>query len=95
MTMKEIFHKAIISGADPLSIPDLGFAYLNDIGIWNININSQNTRCINKTITAGQLLDIFQNHSVCYKNQIDCFEEKKEEMIQILKQHDPDTVINL
>ena len=95
MTMKEIFHKAIISGADPLSIPDLGFAYLNDIGTWNININSQNTRCINKTITAGQLLDIFKNHCTCYKNQMDCFEEKKEEMIQILQQLDSDTVINL
>ena len=33
MTIKELFHKAIISGADPLSITELGFAYLNDVGI--------------------------------------------------------------
>ncbi len=32
MTIKELFHKAIISGADPLSITELGFAYLNDVG---------------------------------------------------------------
>ena len=43
MTVKEIFKKAVIAGADPLSITELGFAYLNDIGTWNININSQNT----------------------------------------------------
>ncbi|MEF2783757.1 hypothetical protein WKT02_01495 [Erysipelotrichaceae bacterium HCN-30851] len=95
MTIKELFHKAIISGADPLSITELGFAYLNDVGTWNININSQNTGCINKTITVGQLLDIFQNHCTCYKNQTDCFEEKREEMIHILQQHDPNTIINL
>ena len=39
MTVKEIFKKAVIAGADPLSITELGFAYLNDIGTWNININ--------------------------------------------------------
>ena len=30
MTVKEIFKKAVIAGADPLSITELGFAYLND-----------------------------------------------------------------
>ena len=81
MTVKEIFKKAVIAGADPLSITELGFAYLNDIGTWNININSQNTGCKNKTIT-------------CFRTQNECFEDKRKEMIQLLKEHDPQATID-
>ena len=77
MTVKEIFKKAVIAGADPLSITELGFAYLNDIGTWNININSQNTGCKNKTITVEQLLDIFEHHCTCFRTQNECFEDKR------------------
>ena len=63
---------------DPLSITELGFAYLNDIGTWNININSQNTGCKNKTITVEQLLDIFEHHCTCFRTQNECFEDKRE-----------------
>ena len=94
MTLKELFKKAIIAGADPLSITELGLAYLNDIGTWNININSQNTNCINKTITVEQLLDIFEHHCTCFKTQKDCFEEKRNEMMQLLREQDPKTVID-
>ena len=94
MPVKELFKKAIIAGADPLSITELGFAYLNDIGTWNININSQNTNCINKTITVEQLLDIFEHHCTCFKTQKDCFEEKRNEMMQLLREQYPKTVID-
>lgn len=93
MTLKEIFPKAIIAGADPLSISELGFAYLNDIGVWNININSQNTACKDKTVTVAQLLDIFEHHCTCFRNQQDHFEEERASMIQLLKQHEPDTIV--
>lgn len=94
MTVKEIFKKAVIAGADPLSITELGFAYLNDIGTWNININSQNTGCKNKTITVEQLLDIFEHHCTCFRTQNECFEDKRKEMIQVLKEHDPQATID-
>ena len=87
MTVKEIFKKAVIAGADPLSITELGFAYLNDIGTWNINIK-------NKTITVEQLLDIFEHHCTCFRTQNECFEDKRKEMIQLLKEHDPQATID-
>ena len=85
MTVKEIFKKAVIAGADPLSITELGFAYLNDIGTWNIK---------NKTITVEQLLDIFEHHCTCFRTQNECFEDKRKEMIQLLKEHDPQATID-
>ena len=88
----------------PISTPDetvsyscllyTSFAYLNDIGTWNININSQNTGCKNKTITVEQLLDIFEHHCTCFRTQNECFEDKRKEMIQLLKEHDPQATID-
>lgn len=94
MKPSEIFGKSIIAGADPLSINELGFAYLNDIGTWNININSKNTSCKNKTITVEQLLDIFEHHCTCFRNQTVKFESERKKMIDVLKNYELNDIVD-
>lgn len=79
----------------PLSIVELGFTYLNDIGMWNITINWKHDNCHNKKITVKQLLDLFENHCSCYVNQKETFLEKQEIMIELVKQQNPNDVIDL
>ncbi len=94
MKIQEVFkNTTIMSFCVPLAITELGFVYLNDNGMFNITINWKNSNCINKTITAQQLLNLFENHAKCYKTQQEHFEEKKQEMIREIKAIPFDTII--
>lgn len=94
MKLQDVFKDTIVLGfAVPLAITPLGMVYLNDNGVWNITINWKNSNCINKTITAAQLLNLFEQHASCYPNQNMQFEEKKQQMIQKIKMLDASTII--
>lgn len=96
MNIEEIFGDIhVMSGAGPLSITNLGFTYLNDIGMWNITVNWKHDTCRDKKITVNQLLDLFENHCGCYGNQTALFEEKRALMINLVKQQEPDVWIEL
>ncbi len=94
MKIQEIFKNTVtMNFSVPLAITELGFVYLNDNGMFNITINWKNSNCINKTITAQQLLDLFEQHSSCYETQQEYFEEKKLEMINEIKKIPINTII--
>lgn len=96
MKMQDIFGTTgYLAGAVPLSIQELGFAYLNDIGLWNITINNKNVECIHGTIRVSQLLDIFEHHCSCFHNQNDVLEQEKQKMIEKIKAYDPNEIIEL
>ena len=87
MKIEDIFGSIrVMSGAVPLSITELGFTYLNDIGMWNITVNWKHDNCIDKKITVKQLLELFESNCSCYWNQEDVFEEKRQQMIELVKQ---------
>lgn len=88
MNIKQIFDFPSISGCVPIAIQELGYAYLNDTGIWNITINSTHKDCINNSITVNQLKDILKNHSRCFKTSKDRFEKELPKLIEILGQYD-------
>lgn len=95
MKIEDIFkEKGYLAQAVPLSIPELGFAYLNDIGLWNITINQKNVACIDNKITVGQLKDIFKHHCTCYQNQNDVIESKRNHMLEQLQNFDPNDIID-
>ena len=94
MHINDVFkHTKVLGFCVPLAITELGFVYLNDNGMFNITINWKNSNCKNKTITVKQLLMLFQNHCSCFKNQVEVFEEKKQQMIDEIKVLDPSTII--
>lgn len=96
MKIQEIFKTTItMNFSVPLAITELGFVYLNDNGMFNITINWKNSNCINKTITAQQLLDLFEHHSFCYKTQQEHFDEKKQAMIDEIKKIPFDTIVEI
>ena len=95
MKIQEIFgDKGYLAAAVPLSITELGFAYLNDIGLWNITINQKNVECINNKITIAQLQDIFEHHCSCYQNQRDVLEEERQRMLEKIKAFDQKEIID-
>lgn len=95
MNIQEIFgDKGYLAAAVPLSITELGFAYLNDIGLWNITINQKNVDCIDNKITIAQLLDIFEHHCTCYQNQCDVLENERQHMLEKIKAFDPEEIID-
>ena len=95
MRIQEIFgEKGYLAYAVPLSIPELGFAYLNDIGLWNITINQKNVECINNTISIAQLQDIFEHHCFCYQNQNEVLEQEKQKMLDQIKTFEPTDTID-
>ena len=94
MKLQNVFQDTIVLGfVVPLAITPLGLIYLNDHGVWNITINWKNSNCVNKTITAAQLLELFQQHASCYANKKEHFEEKRQQMMEKIKMLDASTVI--
>lgn len=90
MKVETIFApRHVMADVVPLTIPELGFVYLNDIGTWNIKVNWKNSECHDKRITVAQLLDLFEHHARCYWNQEDVFEEERQKMIEMVKKQDP------
>lgn len=90
MKVESIFApRRVMADVVPLTIPELGFVYLNDIGTWNIKVNWKNAECHEKRITIAQLLDLFEHHAQCYWNQKEVFEEERQKMIALVKQQDP------
>ena len=89
MKIKEVFDRHVMGNAVPLSITEVGMAYLNDSHVWNITINTKNSESIDETITIAQLLSIFQTNCSCYRNQMEWFEKEQKEMIKQLQQYDP------
>lgn len=95
MKVQELFgDKGYLAAAVPLSITDLGFAYLNDIGLWNITINQKNVDCIDNKITIAQLQDIFEHHCTCYQNQRDVLENERQKMLEKIKMFDTNEIID-
>lgn len=94
MNIRSIFqNKVIIADCVPIGIPELGFAYLNDNGMWNITINSKSTACHNKTITVGQLLEIFEKSSKCFSTMEERFQEELPMMIEEIKKFEMSDLI--
>ena len=95
MKLQNVFQDTIVLGfVVPLAITPLGLIYLNDHGVWNITINWKNSNCVNKTITAAQLLELFQQHASCYANQKEHFEEKRQQMMEKIKMLDASTAVS-
>lgn len=89
MKINEVFDRHVMGNAVPLSITEVGMAYLNDNHVWNITINTKNSDCVENTITIAQLLSIFQTNCSCFRNQSEWFAKEQKEMITQLQQYDP------
>ena len=94
MNIKEIFpDRVLIADCVPIGIPDLGFVYMNDIGVWNITINSKSSACNNKTITIAQLLELFQHASSGFAGAQKQFEQELPVLVsEIQKFHEKEII---
>lgn len=55
--------------AVPLTIPEEGIAYLNDISLWVLTFNSNHPSFDRSHITVKMVIDLLKNHASCYPNQ--------------------------
>lgn len=94
MNIHEVFKEYVmIADCVPIGIPELGFLYLNDNGMWNLTINSKSSACHHKTVTAEQLLDICRRYSKYFPTQEEKFHKELPEFLALVKALDPKEVI--
>lgn len=81
--------------AVPLTIPEEGIAYLNDISLWVLTFNSNHPSFDHPHITVKMVIDLLKNHASCYPNQENVFAAKQKQILDQLEKEDPETELNL
>lgn len=89
MVIKEILKEEnVLAFIVPLSIKEIGIAYLNDIGLWSITINSTHKDINKDSLTNKQLQTIFKNHAHAHISQTTEFETRRQQVLAILSKYD-------
>ena len=96
MVIKEILkQEQVLAFIVPLSIKEMGIAYLNDIGLWSITINSTHPDINKDSLTNKQLQMIFTNNAHAHEKTIDQFEARKAKIIAILSKYSDDELLTI
>lgn len=87
---------AIMMDCVPLSTSEIGFAYLNncDTGIWVITFNYKHSSVSQEGVTIAQLIQVFTQYSSCYHTMQEMYTKQLPNILELLKQLDPNQIIS-
>ncbi len=95
MKLETIFQaNTVLLSTVPLTLQEPGIAYLNDIHLWVITLNTCDPSFHDGNITIKQITDLMEHHCSCYPNQAEYFEKERKAIINRLKKEDPKTTID-
>lgn len=96
MKLETLFHvKTLMLDVVPLTIQEPGIAYLNDIHLWVITLNSNCQSFDRAQVTVETIIDLMEHHCSCYQNQEAFFEKERREILERLRQADAQERIEL
>ena len=96
MRLETIFQaKIVLCKAVPLTTQEPGIAYLNDIHLWVITLNTCDPSFQKDNVTIGQIKDLVEHHSFCYVNQASIFEKERQQIIERLNKEDMNASIDI